>query len=482
MAGLVPAPDSGRVAPLFVFERSESAGNPLSLASIVSSFAEGATLEIDSDLPSDRFSILDSKGVALLVGRVSDRWLIVSTPSGADSVDRAAEALSPGGAPMDAPLSALSGFEQVMSDLPESADARAYLSSARAVELIDRCSALSSFGKRLARACFNWTGAVGIAREIGPDSIRTWMTGEILEDEINAAIPGILDALTPIDEPLSQWLPQSALCAYEVGAPPEALFDMVCFFVKSLSSWLHKEIERLCADFESATGLDPAVDLFPYLGSSMAAAALTSEGAQADWPFPRSVALVRVNDAEKVKAFVTSFIQWDAAMWAPFSGGLIGGRAVTSHHDGVELIGIELDSVIGLPLPSPTVALVDGFLIASSVRSGVIETIEALRGNRPALAAEIITSDRPIPRNTVELVHLNCPAWESEWAWKAAASPCCCLMLDREFLAGVRLNSEKLDRLGEALSNVLGSLDRATGTTTVGSDGRFEFFIEVRVC
>jgi|GEM_PF-6146600 len=483
VAGLVPVAGSDRVVPLILFERSESTGSLLSLASIVSSFAEGVTLKIEKGLPSEPFSILDSDGKTLLLGRVSDRWLMVSTPSGAASVDTAAHGLSPKGPPLEAPLSALDGFKKVMSQLPQSADGRAYLSSARAEELVDRCDALSPFGKRLAKACLSWTGAVGVAREIGPDTISTTVTGEIAAEKINAALPGLLDALRPIEQPLSQWLPRNALCAYEVGAPPAALFDTVCFFVKSLSPWLHKQIEALCADFESATGLDPAADLFPYLGSSMAAAVLASEGAEAAWPFPRSVALVRVNDAEKVTAFVSSFMQWDATMWAPFSGGLIGGRAVTSHHDGVELFGIELDCVIGMPLPSPTVALVDGFLIASSVRSGVSETIDALRGKKAALSAEIITGDRPIPPNTVELVHLNCPAWGPEWArcWKAAAGPCCSLMLDGEFLGSAGLNEEKLDRLGEALSNVLGSLERATGTTTVGDDGVFEFFIEVRV-
>lgn len=483
VAGLVPIKGSDRVAPLFLLERSASAGSLLPLASIVGSFEEGATLRTAADVASDRFSILDSRGVVLLVGRVSDRWLVVSTPAGTGSLDRAAGALCPAGPPLDAPLSAVGGFVTVMADLPESANARAYLSSAGVVEMIDRSSALSSLGKRLARSCFSWTGAIGIARELGPDSIRTWMTGQILEDEINEAVPGLLDALTPIEEPLSRWLPRNALCAYEVGAPPDAVFDMVCFFVKSLSPWLHQEIEMLCADFESATGLDPAVDLFPYLDRSMAVAALPSGGPKAEWPFPRSVVMVRVTDEEKVKAFVSSFIQWDATMWAPFSGGLIGGRAVTSHHDGVELIGIELDSVIRLPLPSPTVAIVDGFLIASSFRSGVIDTIAALRGERPALSAETITSARTIPDSTVELVHLNFPSWKSEWArcWKAAASPCCYLMLDREYVASVRLSEEKLYRLGEALFNVVTSLDRTTGTTTVGSDGRFEFFIEVRV-
>jgi len=485
--GLVPIEGSKKVVPLFVFERTATEGSLLPLTALARALDEGSKLRIDGDprggAPGERFSIVGAAGRPLLVGGARGRWLVLSAPAGSGPVSDAINALGPGGGSIDQPLSAVEGFRMVMSELPESADGRVYVSSAGIIEMIDRCGALSPLGKRLAKACFCWTGSIGIAREIGTDSIRTWVTGEIEADEMDAAVPGLLDTLGPIGEPLCRWFPRDALAAYEVGVPPEALLDTIGFFVKSVSPRLHREIDMLRAEFVEATGLDPAVDLFPYLGGSVAVAALPSEGLFADWPFARSVMLVRVTDEQKARAFVSSFLRWDASMWAPFTGGLIGGREVTSSHNGVELMGIEFDSLIGLPLPSPTVALSGGFLIASSFRSGVVETLDVLRGARPALCLETISGAGPIRDDAVELVHLNCPSWTEEWArcWKAAAGPCCHLFLDRDFVASRRLSGEKLDRLGRALFGVLTRLDRASGTTTIDSDGRFEFFIEARV-
>jgi len=147
----------------------------------------------------------------------------------------------------------------------------------------------------------------------------------------------------------------------------------------------------------------------------------------------------------------------------------------------VELMGIELDSLIRLPLPSPTFALMDDLLIASAVPSGVKETILAIQGKTPMLSAKAIESAGPLPDGAIEVVHLNPRAWESDWEKiRIFAVPAICsLLLDSEFLAGSRIE-KKVKSAMQALIDLLVQFERTTGTTVIDENNRFTFYIAVR--
>ncbi len=481
VVGLVPGP--GGTVPVFAFKgtKGDAPANPVpSLAWIVSRFDGAFLSESEPGHDEELFSIRSWDGKILFTGCEAEGWLILSPPSGIDALNAAASVFD--NRPLPESLAEREGFQKVMSSFPPFTGVRVYMNCPRLAKEIESCGMLSATGKRLAKTCLGWMGAVGITRDVGRKGIRTWMTGQILEDEVEEAVPGLLESLSPIEGPLSLWFPENALLTYEAGAPPEMILDSMGFLLKTAAPRCGRKMESLAQDFSGATGLDPAVDLFPHLGRSLAAAWLPAEDEGSSWPFPRTVVLARVTDKEKVKTFISRFVEWDAGAWAPFTGGVISGMAISDRHENVELMGVDLDSVISLPLPSPTFALAGDFLIASSVRSGVTETITAVHGNGRALSYETVSDAGPIQSRAVELVHLNLDSWEREWdkCGKIALSGCGLFFLDGELLSALDPDMERLSRLGRALFGILSSFDRATGSTVLDEDGRFTFFIEVR--
>lgn len=481
--GLVPGSSADRLVPVVAVKGSGEGDQAASLAAILGCFRDAVLQRPETERERGGFSIRAAGGKVLFQGRELGDWLVMAPPAGKSAMDRVAGALSGRVDALPESLSANPDFRHVMASLPASPSGRGYLNCGEAARWLDSSAFLSDSGKDLARLCLAWTSSIGIARDVGEDGIKTWMTGKILEDRVNAAVPGLIGSLAPIADPLSARFPRTALLTYEAGVPLDRLLDTVGFFVKELAPWLDRKMEGLAENFVEATDLDPAVDLHPYLGRSVAAACLPADLAQTEWPFPRSVMLVRVKDRKKVKAFISTFVRWDASVWAPLTGGLISAMTVSDRHEGVDLMGVELDSLINVPLPSPTFALMDDLLIASSVRSGVKEVISTIRGRDRALTQETITESGPVLNGAVELVHMNLPVWAREWErYREIAVPACCLIfLDRDFLAAHQLDERRVDRLCRGLFGLLSRFGRATGSTRIDSDGMFTFFVEVRL-
>ncbi len=477
----IPVPGSDRLVPVVAARGSASGDRIDSLAWLLRCFSEAGVEKAHSIEKGGAFSVHTSDGTRILHGMAIEQWLLLAPAGGRELMENAARVLARGGSASAASLAGNQGFQNVMAALPPSSSARAYLDCRQAAARIESCCLLSETGKRLARLCLGWTDAVGLAREVGEDGIHTWMTGQVLEDQVNAAIPGLLDSMTSIREPLSAHFPENALLTYEVGLPLEALYDTACYFLHELAPWLGSKVDALRANFVEAAQLDPESDLYPFLGSSVAAAWLPADLNESRWPFPRTVVLMRIKDREKVKAFITQYLKWDASVWAPVTGGLISAATRSESFRGVELMGIELDSLIRLPLPSPTFALMDDLLIASAVPSGVKETILAIQGKTPMLSAKAIESAGPLPDGAIEVVHLNPRAWESDWEKiRIFAVPAICsLLLDSEFLAGSRIE-KKVKSAMQALIDLLVQFERTTGTTVIDENNRFTFYIAVR--
>ena len=179
--------------------------------------------------------------------------------------------------------------------------------------------------------------------------------------------------------------------------------------------------------------------------------------------------------------FLYEFFHWRASALAPFTGGLVSAMVVSEQHEGVELMGLKLDSIIDLPLPSPAFALVDDTLIVSPVRSALREAVSAMHGNVPRLTKATLYSTGTIQPDPVELIHLNLKSWEKEWnKWgETCVSASSMLVLDHKFVTKFQGKREWLYQMGRSLFHMLGTLDQATGSTVMDEEGRFTFFIEV---
>ena len=116
--------------------------------------------------------------------------------------------------------------------------------------------------------------------------------------------------------------------------------------------------------------------------------------------------------AEKVDKFLYEFFHWRASALAPFTGGLVSAMVVSEQHEGVEIMGLKLDSIIDLPLPSPAFALVGDTLIISPVRSALKEAVSAMHGNVPRLTKATLAGTGTVQPDPVELIHLNLEGWE----------------------------------------------------------------------
>lgn len=463
--------------------RGSADGDPLaSLTWLADHFAEGTVVQTYGDSSRTGFWIFDESGEAMFAGRQAGEWLVMSLPSGVEVMEKTAAALLSMDSKRSESLFEREDFQRAMSGLPDSPSARAFFNTPEISERIRECSMLSDMAKRLMEACINWTGSVGMARRVEVDCIRTWVTGQMRRHEIEASVPGFFESMTPINYPLSPRLPAAAMATYEVGAHPEKLLEMAGYLLKAAAPLFHQEITKWSDEFIAVSGLNPRGDFFSYLDTNMAVAWLPSSDEGEQWPLPRSVVLMRVKDGERILRFLNEFIHWKAGATAPHTGGWIGARVSNESYEGVELLGLKLDSLFSLPLPSPTFAVVNDLLIASPVPSAVKEAVSAIHGKAPTLCDEALFGKGSLHSQTMELIYWNPKAWEKDWekCWELGFSTCRFLFLDREFVGGFSKEMSRMDRVGRALHSLLATFEPATGTTLLHEDGRFIFSMEIR--
>jgi hypothetical protein len=293
------------------------------------------------------------------------------------------------------------------------------------------------------------------------------IAGQFAAAAQGAAGERLLDSLAPIGESFSGSFPDDVLLAYDIGIAPDAAVDVLETLIESAFPDLHTWLEDVLDEFRMASGLDPEIDFLPYLDHGLAVGLLPSESDLDGWPFPRKVVMVRVLDDVAVARFLEAWISWVAGAIAPKTQGVLGASVISEEVAGSDLVGLQLDGLLpaGLPLPSPSYAIAGDYLIVSSVRTAVTETLGRLEsGVSPS--PEALGEE-----NVVEVVRLNFPAWPLAWQ---RAEPYVGSVIDR--LGG---DSPTVIQLCRTMLDYLGEFQPAQGTTTLTSDGGLVFRFEM---
>jgi hypothetical protein len=293
------------------------------------------------------------------------------------------------------------------------------------------------------------------------------LVGQIAAAAQGPAGEHLLASLAPIGESISGSFPEDALVTYDIGIDPGAAVELVETLVESALPDLHGWLEDIFAEFRMATGLDPEIDFLPFLGHGLAVGLLPAESDVDGWPFPRKVVIVQVLDAVAVSRFLESWVSWEAGAIAPKTQGVLGASVISDQVAGSELVSLQLDGLLpaGLPLPSPSYAVAGDYLIASSVRSAVAETLGRLE-NGTAPVPEALGEE-----SVVEVVRLNFPSWPRAWQ---RAEPYVGSVIDR-----LGRDSPMIIRLCRTMIEYLGEFEPAHGTTTLTSDGGLVFRFEI---
>jgi len=293
------------------------------------------------------------------------------------------------------------------------------------------------------------------------------IVGQIAASAQGAAGESFLNSLAPIGESVSGSFPDNALVAYDIGITPRAAIELVETLLESAFPDLHVWLDDVLDEFQMATGLDPEIDFLPYLDHGLAVGLLPSESDVDGWPFPRKVVIMRVLDDVAVSRFLEAWISWEAGAIAPKTQGVLGASVVSEEVAGSDLVGLQLNGLLpaGLPLPSPSYAVAGDYLIVSSVRSAVAETLGRLE-NGISPASQTIGGE-PV----VEVVRLNFPAWPNAWR---RAEPYVGSVVDR--LGG---DSPTVIRFCRTMVEYLGEFEPGYGTTILTSDGGLVFRFEI---
>jgi hypothetical protein len=298
-------------------------------------------------------------------------------------------------------------------------------------------------------------------------SVSPTIVGQIAAASQGSAGERLLASLAPIGESISGSFPDDALLAYDIGIAPDAAVDLMDTLIESAFPDLHRWLEDVLDEFRMATGLDPEIDLLPYLDHGLAVGLLPSEGDVEGWPFPRKVVIMRVLDDVAVSRFLEAWISWEAGAIAPKTQGVLGASVISEEVAGFDLVGLQLDGLLpaGLPLPSPTYAVAGDYLIVSPVRSAVAETLGRLEsGISPS---PVMIGEEPV----VEVVRLNFPEWPRAWL---RAEPFVGSLIDR--LGG---DSPTVIRFCRTMVEYFGEFQPGHGTTTLTPDGGLVFRFEM---
>jgi len=478
----------GHLPELVFLCRGEAPGNPLeSLAWLVHRIT-GIQLIPKTD--GRQFQLRDGDGKTVLSGRRVGGWLVFGKTGAREEVEQVAGALSPGGTMRASPLVKLEDFQVAMALLPESPFVRGFLNLPGILEGMQNRRA-----SHLVKALLGTAGGIGFAREVERDCIRAWLTGRVLQGESRDPLMNLMNHLSPIGDPLSAGFPADALGTYEVGVQPGEILRALDSLLKVAAPRLHEWIGNHLAEFETTSNRTLERDLFPFLGRNLALAWLPARGLKDGWPLPRPVKLLRVTSGDRVRRFLSSFIQWKADQIGKLTGGLITARVVREEQEGVELLGLELTGIVPFPLPSPTCALVrispgekhasaEEFLVASPIRSAVRETVSSLRGTAPGYSLEgagRILDGAALP-GAIELVHLNLKAWEDQWGSFVLPGTYLGALISKHLPpeAAIQVDWEQVIRVGRSLVRFLTALDHVAGATRINERGEFRFCLEWR--
>ena len=407
------------------------------------------------------FAIDSEEGHRILDGRVAGSWVVLGPPGTGEVGAELAGCLAGWGPCPDSSLATLPEFRSTLARLPEEAPIHGYLNvpQFRAI--------LASKAEPALASLFDATSGIAIARNITVDGIETWATGRFETTSKSDALSRLLAHLAPIGQPLSNHLPDNALATYDLGAAAADIVGVLDRHIETVFPTIHAWLQDVLDEFRAATGLDPELDLLPYLGRGIAVGILPADEGLDGWPLPRPVLVARSTNDEAVRQFSRAWLRWEAGALAPLTQGLLSAMVDSQQVAGAELIGLQLDTVLSTPMPppSPTVTVTNGLVIVSPLRSAVVEILgsQAARGASETRAVSRVAA--------VETMWLNLPAWPE--AWRRAEG-----LLETPVLEQI-LEPGPLVEIARSLMRLLGGFGPAQAASSVTPDGELMFHAAV---
>jgi hypothetical protein len=278
-------------------------------------------------------------------------------------------------------------------------------------------------------------------------------------------LSGLARSLRPIEQPLSRLLPDDALAAWDLGASPAAVADLVAQVLREVAPEQHRWLQARLSELNSA-GIDPATELLPALGHGVGGGLLPPDPGDASWRLPRPVWLVRVEDEQAVARALPGLLRWWAGAVADLSGGLTSAVPVREELWGVVLTGLQIEGVLDRPLPSPTLAVTGGLLIVSPVRSAVRDVLAEI-GTRAAIDT---TDQASVPPGTVALLRAEPRAMA---AILGPELPRLARLASAAGLPAGGLGAEPAERLARTVLRLASCFEQVTGSAVLvpGDDG-----------
>lgn len=375
-------------------------------------------------------------------------------------------------------LASLDDYQSAFHRLPDASDARAFINIDVVKQGIPNCDLLSDTGKQVLTSCLSWSHGIGIARKITAESIHTWIAGRIVEEELDKVMPGLMDSVTEIRKPNMEMLPAHVLASYEVAMPFDALLRCLGSVLQSVAPTLHDRIAEGLLALDPEGRLDRVSGGAHLFGPTTVFTWLPVSDAAPKWPFPRATILIPLNDAEEADRIMADITDWVVSALAPWSEGVLGARRIDETHEGIKVTGLEINSLLSFPMPSPAYARMGDWLIVSPVRSAVKEMISSLQGG-----AETLAQSKPLPNKAAEHFYWNPEAWADgiESDWELCVTGCSLFMLKTRYLFEVQKEIEKLRRMGEVFCNVLKHFGPSEGHTLYDDDGGYIFYMELPI-
>lgn len=460
---IVPGTTGGPASPVVALRGGPPATQLEALAALLLRLDPAAAGKIR--WTGDAFELTATDGGPVLEIRVAAGWLLVGRAGDDSPLPAVAEAFTSGEAGASS-LAALPAYADAMERLPAAPAVRGFVNAPAIAASAGGLPRLSASQARLATQMLGCFDGFGFSREIDAQVIRTRVAGRLAAAPPDGPLCTLLHSLQPLDDQLSLRLPTQALATHDLGAPPGALIGFIAGALRVGNGGEGGGLSR----FSEATGLDPARDLFPYLGRRVASALLPAAPTSGEPALPRPVAITKTTDPPAVHAFLDALLRWEAGEVAASSEGLVSARVASETFEGVEIRGLEIESVVPRQLPSPSYAVAGGLLVVSPMRSAVRAAVSSIHASADAV-------ESPPAGAPVELFHGDLCAITGQlrtalWSVLSRLSE-----TGRLPVVGPRL--DRLNRLVPSLLALVGSLGQADGRTDIGANGAFDATFEL---
>jgi hypothetical protein len=291
-------------------------------------------------------------------------------------------------------------FRRLTANLPPDAWVRGFVNMPLLADILERSRPNGDVIRRLASALARRSSGMAFARRVSANSIDTWFAIQV----DSAALFGAdRPCLWPLGGAVAS--PPGALLIYELGSHLGCLASAARSLIREVSPETADTLAAHGKALTDATRVEVGRDLYPHLGNRLTVFLLPVK-ASADWSLPRPVLVTPTDSPGAVQTFLEHFFEWKAGGVAVATGGLVSATMRRENYRGVELIGLDGNSVVEMALPSPACAVIERRLVCSPSRSAVYEMIDHLQdpgseraftANSPRLGAAVehLRADMP---------------------------------------------------------------------------------------